>query len=341
MRLGFRRGLATGAAVFVAVVWTATLAVRFGGSGWWALELLRFLPAPWLLVPCALALLLSWPLGVRWRLATAATFALAASVGMGLAWRAGAAPVESSFRLMTWNAKTVQASERPGGIDALLREVAAQRPDIVVMQDANALRRSHDATPAAPMFGLPHVWGQGQYLVASRFPLEGCTEVTAGSLAYARCTVRVAAAAGFELRSVHFESPRAGLLAARREGAGGVDAWRANLDERLLQSAAMAAALHDAPRPLVVAGDLNAAESSDVVGHLLGAGLRDAFSEAGRGYGYTYGHTLRPRFSFLRIDHILVSPQVAVHRCFTGAAEASDHRPVIADLTVGTIAPHR
>jgi len=341
MRAGLRRGLAAGVAVFVAVVWAATLAVRFGGSAWWWLELLRFLPVPWLLAPCALVLLLSWPLGARWRLAAAATFALVASVGMGLAWHAGAAPVEGSVRLMTWNAKTVQASERRGGIDALLREVAAQRPDIVVMQDADALRRSHDASPAAPMFGLPHVWGQGQYLVASRFPLERCTEVTAGSLAYARCTVRVADSAGFELRSVHFESPRAGLLAARREGAGGVDTWRANLDERLLQSAAMAAALRDAPRPLVVAGDLNAAESSDVVGQLLGASLRDAFSVVARSFKKNYGHTLRPRFSFLRIDHILVSPQVAVLRCFTGTADASDHRPVIADLVVDPMSPHR
>ena len=329
---GLRRGLAAAVAVFVATVWTATLAVRFGGSGWWWLELLRFLPAPWLLVPCALALALAWPLGRAWRLATAATFALVSSVGMGLAWHPATAPGEDSVRLMTWNAKTVQASERLGGIEALMREVAAHRPDVVVMQDANALRRSHDAAPAAPMFGLPHVWGQGQYLVASRFPLEGCTEVIAGSLAYARCTVH-AGATSFELRSVHFESPRAGLLAARREGFEGIDAWRANLDERLLQSAAMAAALHDAPRPLIVAGDLNATESSDVVGQLLGAGLRDAFSSAGRGYGATYGHALRPRFSFLRIDHILVSPRVAVHRCFTGTADASDHRPVIAELS--------
>ena len=332
MRAGLRRGLAGCVALFLAAVWAATLAQRFGGSGWWGLELLRFLPYPLLLVPCALALVLAWPLGRGWRVASVATLVLAASVGMGLAWHGEAEPVAGSVRLMTWNAKTVQASERRGGIEALMREVAAHRPDIVVMQDANALRRVHDLAPAAPMFGLPHVWGQGQYLVASRFPLEGCTEVVAGSLAYARCSVRAAASA-FELRTVHFESPRAGLLAARHEGAGGVDAWRANLDERLLQSRALTASLADAKRPLIVAGDLNAAESSDVVGQLLGAGLRDAFSAGGSGYGYTYGHTLRPRFSFLRIDHILVSPQVTVHGAFIGTADASDHRPVIADLS--------
>ena len=332
MHAGLRRGLAGGVVIFLAAVWAVTLAQRFGGSGWWWLELMRFLPYPLLLVPCALAFVLAWPLGWGWRVASAATFALVASVGMGLSWRSAAEPVAGSVRLMTWNAKTVQASERSGGIEALMREVAEHRPDIVVMQDANALRRVHDAAPAAPMLGLPYVWGLGQYLVASRFPLEGCADVTAGSLTYARCTVH-ADASTFELRTVHFESPRAGLLAARHEGAGGVDTWLANLDERLLQSRSLAASLAGAPRPLIVAGDLNAAESSDVVGQLLAGGLRDAFSSAGRGFGYTYGHTLRPRFSFLRIDHILVSPQVTAHRSFTGTADASDHRPVIADLS--------
>ena len=333
MRSAWRRSLSAGVGLFLAAVWVSTLAQRFGGSGPWWLELSRFLPYPLLLVPCALLFALAWRLGRAWRIATAATLLLVATVGMGLVWNRSSESADGSVRLMTWNAKTVQASERRGGIDALLGEVAAHRPDVVVMQDADALRRSHDLSPAAPMFGLLHVWGHGQYLVASRFPLEGCAYVDAGTVvAYARCTVR-ATVGPFELRTVHFESPRAGLVAARREGSAGVDVWRSNLAERLQQSHALAGAMQGVPRPLVVAGDLNAAESSDVVGQLLGAGLRDAFSAAGRGYGYTYGHTLRPRFSFLRIDHILVSPEVMVQRCFTGTADASEHRPVVADLS--------
>jgi endonuclease/exonuclease/phosphatase (EEP) superfamily protein YafD len=60
--------------------------------------------------------------------------------------------------------------------------------------------------------------------------------------------------------------------------------------------------------------------------------LRDAFSSAGRGYGYTHGHSTRLGFSFLRIDHVLLSPEIGVADCFVGQKEASDHRPVIADL---------
>jgi endonuclease/exonuclease/phosphatase (EEP) superfamily protein YafD len=81
-----------------------------------------------------------------------------------------------------------------------------------------------------------------------------------------------------------------------------------------------------------VAGDLNAPDSSVVVRSLLDTGLRDAFATAGMGYGYTWGHTLRPGVSFLRLDHILVGPEFGVADCFVGGAQASAHRPVIADL---------
>jgi endonuclease/exonuclease/phosphatase (EEP) superfamily protein YafD len=36
--------------------------------------------------------------------------------------------------------------------------------------------------------------------------------------------------------------------------------------------------------------------------------------------------------SFLRIDHILVSPEIGVVSAFAGGKDGSEHRPVIADL---------
>ena len=133
------------------------------------------------------------------------------------------------------------------------------------------------------------------------------------------------------LITAHLESPRLGLNAARREGLDGIDTWKHSHEVRLAQARALAG-IRVPAGPLVLAGDLNAPDASAAVQSLLARGLRDAFASAGRGYGYTYGHTLRPAFSFLRIDHILVSPQIEVVRCFTGDTEASDHRPVIADL---------
>jgi endonuclease/exonuclease/phosphatase (EEP) superfamily protein YafD len=85
---------------------------------------------------------------------------------------------------------------------------------------------------------------------------------------------------------------------------------------------------------VIVAGDLNADDRSPVVRRLLATGLRDAFSSAAIGYGYTLGHALRPGFSFLRIDHVLVSRDIGVRDCEPGGRDGSEHRPVLADLWV-------
>ena len=64
--------------------------------------------------------------------------------------------------------------------------------------------------------------------------------------------------------------------------------------------------------PLVLAGDLNAPPASPVLAALEAVGLRNAFSLAGRGYGYSYGHSMRWGYDFLRIDHIYVSRDIDV-----------------------------
>jgi len=53
------------------------------------------------------------------------------------------------------------------------------------------------------------------------------------------------------------------------------------------------------------------------------------------GYGYTYGHALLGA-SFLRIDHILISAGIGARSCAVGDSAPSEHRPVIAELFVGS-----
>ena len=313
-----------------------TVAQRAVSDGPWWLELSRYLPYPLLVAPAVVALLLSLRLGWRWIAAGVATIAAFATLAMGFAWNAALedeAPVD--VRFMTYNVKALLAIERPGGLAALAAEVERHRPDVVVMQDASPLMRGRDPARPGSIFGLPEVKKEGQYVVASRWPLRDCSsaraEAGAESLLYARCTVERPGGA-FTLVDVHLESPRSGLVAARQEGLDGIELWQSNHAGRLAQARALAAALRASPRPLVLGGDLNAPEASAAIQVLLDIGLRDAFASAGRGWGYTYGHTLRPRFSFLRIDHILVSDDVEVVRAFVGGKDASDHRPVIADL---------
>ena len=305
-------------------------------DGWWWLELMHFVPYPAYLAAALAALVASRWLGRAWRIAAVLALVLVVTAIMGLAvGRADTGFVR--VRLMTFNIKAWLAEHEGNGFVPLAREVAEHDPDILVMQDAGQLATLREQVPGTTptIFDKRQVYTYGQYIVVSRFPLRDCRpgEIPYGgeSHTYVRCIVT---ARGFDsdLVVVHFRSPRDGLNATRRERAEGLDDWRRNHEERLSQAVKLAADLSGRQRPLIVAGDLNAPESSPVVGHLRNLGLRDAFSSAGLGYGYTHGHSLRLRFSFLRIDHILVSHEIGVHDAWAGGKEASEHRPVIADL---------
>lgn len=303
---------------------------------WW-IELTHYVPFPVHLLPAALALLLSFKLRWPWRVAAAATVALVLTVIMGLA--VGRSDTGSGrFRMMTYNVKAQQASERIGGFDRLAAEVAAHRPDILVMQDAA------DLTPASRErmahafddYAGRHVYLHGQYIVLTRYPLRDCRASPLPwherPLDYVHCIVTIDGE-DVDLYTVHFISPRKGLNAARRERAEGIDDWQQNFNDRLAQSRRLAADLAGRPqRPMILAGDLNAVDASPVIRALLATGLRDVYSSAGLGYGFSHGHALKPGFSFLRIDHILVSPDLGVVDAYPGGWRASEHRPVIADL---------
>lgn len=330
--------------VFLLCALALALTVRSGtGDAWW-IELLRYAPYPIYLAPTLLGLLLSLTLGWFWRITALAGVALVAIPAMGLAY--GTPQTGSGhLRVMTYNIKSYRADEKPGGYALIADEVLRNNPDVVVMQDADRLTDGHAPMPEvmSRVFAQHQLYLRGQYIVASRHPLRGCRvnplPEADHNARYVRCTLRVGTQA-VDLVTVHFISPRDGLNAARHERLAGVDEWKQNFTVRLKQARQLVRDLTETPlldsrgmaQPLIVAGDLNAPESSPVVQSLLALGLRDAWSSAATGYGYTHGHSLRPHIDLLRIDHILVSPQVGVERTFVGGTEGSEHRPVITDL---------
>lgn len=314
-----------------------TIAQRSASLDPW-IELSRYLPWYWLLLACVVAFAAACWLGRAWAAAGLVAPLVLATATMDGQWNSGEAGAQR-VRLMTYNSKLNRVDD-PASVQAVAREVARHDPDVLVMQDADGLLVARGAPALVggpPLFGLPYVYALSQYVVASRLPLRGCapSAIAYGgeSHRYLRCTID---AHGTELTVVtmHFKSPRMGLLAARREGVDGADDWQRNFAERLAQSHELARRLAPLPRPLVVAGDLNAPESSPVIQGLLAAGLRDSFSVAGRGYGFSYGQSMRAGLSFLRIDHILASRDVGFAASFVGDGHNSEHRPVIADLVL-------
>jgi endonuclease/exonuclease/phosphatase (EEP) superfamily protein YafD len=93
------------------------------------------------------------------------------------------------------------------------------------------------------------------------------------------------------------------------------------------QSAFLAAAAAGAAGPVVVVGDFNMPAASAVFRRHWG-GYRDAFGDAGWGWGHTFAN----RWTRVRIDHVLTGGGGRATDCWVGPDVGSPHRPVLADL---------
>ncbi len=85
------------------------------------------------------------------------------------------------------------------------------------------------------------------------------------------------------------------------------------------------------PRPLLVAGDLNATQFSERYERLQALGLRGAHEAVGRGLATTWPNGRFP-LPPIRLDHLLVSDDVSVLDVREGIGRGSDHRPLLAEL---------
>ena len=314
----------------------SSIAFRWGAVERPWVEIARYLPYPLYVLPATIAVVLSWLLGRLWRVIALAAFGLVATQLMGLALGRSASG-SGHFKLMTYNVKSYLAVRQADGFARLAWEIARHDPDVLVMQDAQRLAPPN-VVPAPLRTALAgrNVYREGEYLVASRYPLRDCAPLNMSYLQreeiYLRCVLEVRSKS-VTLITAHFISPRDGAPGTGTPRLTNLAGWEGNLDDRMLQAQAVAKAVREVRGRVVVAGDLNAAEDSPVVRTLLGAGLRDAFSSAATGYGYTYGHALLG-VSFLRIDHVLIGGGIGARRCEVGGSDASEHRPVIAELFV-------
>ncbi|MEO6747489.1 MAG: endonuclease/exonuclease/phosphatase family protein [Caldimonas sp.] len=325
-------------ALIVAGAVLLSIGYRLGPERFWSLALVEYLPYPVHLMPALGGILISFALGWVWRVAALLSLALVLGPVMGLELNTGdEAQGRKPLRVLTYNIKAYRAAGHPDGYARLAQEIRRHRPDIVALQDANepSVLRRLGIGPVATLTGLPYRYAFGQFTLASRFPLRECAPSTnaAGEFidTWVRCIVDIGGRE-VDLYSAHLPTPRQGLNAARTEALDGVEDWEQNVAARMARARDLAKAVGARSRPVIVAGDLNAPPPSLAVRTLLDTGLRDAFGRAGVGFGYTYGHALRPGFSFLRLDHVLVSAEIGVAACTVGSETASEHRPVIADL---------
>ncbi|MFI7600106.1 endonuclease/exonuclease/phosphatase family protein [Actinoplanes sp. NPDC049681] len=84
----------------------------------------------------------------------------------------------------------------------------------------------------------------------------------------------------------------------------------------------------------VLIGDFNATLDHRSLAALTDSGWRDAFAEAGEGFGFTYPNGWTPVVPMLRLDHAMVSEPITVLRADTADNPGSDHRMLAVDIAV-------
>ncbi len=289
-----------------------------------ALLLYAFLPLP-LVGLAAIA---------TWRLEPALFFAAGSAV-WALFWgelfvpRAVATANGPRFSVLTFNALgfNEQASET-------VRVICESGADVVALQELNP--RAADAVEHELGAVYPYRWleprsgfvGAG---ILSRYPFRRVEPVPSADWASRPLAVELDIAG----RRVTFVRFHAASGASR-------------LRQRDRQARALAAFARRHEGPLVLAGDLNATDQNHAYA-LLATELRDAWREAGWGFGHTFpGPPTRqeggsrpvvlglpvPQW-LIRLDYVWHSPElVALDARLAPRSAASDHRGVVATLAL-------
>lgn len=319
----------------------------FGADRWWLGAFNLYLPQAVWLAPVVLLTIPSLVFARRWVWVLGIYCIWVCGPIMGFCWILHAHP-ESAVSLPVVRVMTCNIKYGQRDITALISDIVLYKPDVVFLQDVEKVMNG----PLGTYFQDWNVRSSDQYVIASRLPLakadvrwisfpgdqESClrTDILLGNTP-------------ITLYNVHFLTPRNGLnafKAARNRPSRFVEAVQElqdNVEHRLIQARALSELARQEQGAVIVAGDLNSPDESLVCRTLRDAHLHDAFAEGGTGYGYTYGHFLLRRripwlsgISWMRIDHIMLSSRLRSQHCWTGTGEASDHRPVFADLSVAT-----
>ena len=328
--------LAIPAAFYIAFLLTLT-GVNIAGPDQWALGSFNLYVPQWLYALPAAGLL---PLFL-WRARRWAWIPLLCALWvlgpiMGFCWRwFTPAPDETKgtrLRVMTYNVKNGRDD-----MGAIAADIQKFHPDILLCQESNGTFRA----AAQNLLVGWNIQVSDQFLIASKRFTLGAAEAKyinapGWGTQVMRCQTEIGGRA-VTLYTAHLKSPRGGLIAMlkhlRHPNQASDDQVLWNTDLRLNQAHILAGLLREEVNPTLLTGDLNAPVQSLACREFFNEGFRDAFSEAGRGYGFSYGQKVRRMpFAYVRIDHVLLSKEWQALDCKVGNNEGSEHRPVIADL---------
>ena len=213
-----------------------------------------------------------------------------------------------------------------------VEEAADLSPDILLVQESPAEQAL--LTLAASRFGRGNGAAHGgDVAVLARGSVQVHYASRAAFGAFMHCTVQLDDGRIIDVICLRLSPP------AVRFDLWSPDCWRSQAAHRRRQRTELAAALAQLSeirpdRPVIIAGDFNA-PAGDAIFALLGPRLKDAFRDAGRGWG----NTITSEYPFHRIDQIWTSVHLTPVDCRARPTIHTDHRMVVAELRLDPLRP--
>lgn len=311
---------------------------------------------PWLLLGNILFVLLWLARGKRYFLFSFACILLGWHHLTGLvSWQAGDAPPPTegeSLTVMSYNIHRfldIRNGNRlldPAPFLQLLKE---NKVEVLCLQEFSFHRPDWTADLKKRMAeeaGLQYEYtgDRGGMAVFSVFPLKNTGTVYSNRANGYQYADLVLPGGSLRLYNLHLHSNHVSDLADRVAAEGNLQEKETWLDIkgmlarykratriRAKQAEELAAHIDAAALPVILCGDLNDIPQSYSYA-LLNRRLLDTFREKGSGLATTYAG----KIPGLRIDYILVSPELTVRDFRTGRHSFSDHRPVWTELQIPT-----
>jgi endonuclease/exonuclease/phosphatase family metal-dependent hydrolase len=232
-------------------------------------------------------------------------------------------PETGTYRLLDWNIHTAVDGDGQIVLGDVLGSISSQDPDVVVLQEVGRgwpiAGQSDDLAWLARRLDMGYVWapaadGQFGNAILSRFPidLDRAIALPYGEGPQERSAIgaTVGTDPGLFVVDVHLQhgdrpSTRADQLDAVLETWSGTDGW-------------------------VLAGDLNMQPGDADLARLEAAGLVSVQDVIGDPDAPTARDPVRPGD---RVDWIWVTPELDVANFAIPRSEASDHLPLVVDIT--------
>ena len=265
----------------------------------------------------------------RWWLATAS----AAVVAFHLAWIAPdfqpatqfvpptANPIAEPRSLRIFYANVLGSNRQ---FEAMLNEAASTNPDVIVLSELHrpwvSYLRESEVIKAFPYGTNVQKRHYGDTNVFSRLPVSRMRVIYIAGRVILSVDIQVEEQA-VRLYMIHSPRPMLQSMAEYE------DFW--NQLEPLVNSDR---------GPVVVIGDFNATQHSEVYRRLTSGRLRSAHVDRGRGYATTWPNWRRP-VPPIRIDQALVSDEVECISIAEGMGPGSDHKPLILDIRIHSDTP--